>query len=185
MRPAKKIEYESLNVDYSYGSLAEDIWSNVEQEEVVVPKKETRKKKFNWGFFKRAEKPLVKEESKVHPKAGANYMSNLFINGFLIIFGIGALTYFSMVHINNKVVFAREQLLVMQRTERQLTNEINEMQIAVEQLKSPERIREIASTQLNMIESTDNVFVNASKSRTISQMYRAQVKDDVFVAMGK
>ncbi|MCQ2363012.1 MAG: septum formation initiator family protein [Acidaminococcaceae bacterium] len=187
MRQFRRIEYENLDTNYSYGNLAEDIWSVAEREtEVVsVPQKVVKKKKFKWTFFKRAKKPLVREEKKVYPRGGQNYRAKLFKVASAMCFGIVALTYFACVVVGNLTVAVQTQLVAMQHEEARLIREISEMQIAVEQLKGPERIREIASSKLGMVVARDNVYVNASKSKTIAERYHAKSMNDTFWVLGK
>ncbi len=187
MRQFRRIEYENLDTNYSYGNLAEDIWAAAEREAEVVPlpKKAVKKKKFKWNFFKRAKKPLVREEKRVYPKGGQNYRAKLFKWSSAICFGIVAIAYFLCVVTGNRVVETQMQLVAAQHEETRLMKEISEMQIAVEQLKGPERIREMASSKLDMVVARDNVYVNASKSETIAEWYHSRSVDDTFWVLGK
>lgn len=187
MRQLRRIEYENLNTNYSYGNLAEDIWAAAEGEAEIVspPKKVARKKKFKWNFFKRAKKPLVRDEKKVYPKGGQNYGTNLVKRVSAICFGIVAVAYFLCVVSGNWVVETQMQLVAVQHEEARLIKELSEMQIAVEQLKGPERIREIASSKLGMVVARDNIYVNASKSETIAEWYHARSTDDTFWVLKK
>lgn len=189
VRQFKKVEYENLDTNYSYGSLAIDIWAQAEQEQEPVREVESKpkKKRFRWRFFKRAEKPLVENERKIRAKWNPNYMPRLLKFTSAIAFGMIMFTYFMCVLLGHFVVETQAQLVAMQHTEAQLISEINEMQIAVEQLKGPERIRDIAMHKLNMVVATDNVYVNAAKVKTVGECYRdaCSRNQSIFYALGK
>lgn len=189
VREVRVIEYENLDTNYSYGSLAEDIWAQAEQEQEPVHEVENKpkKKRFRWKFFKRAEKPLVENERKVRAKWNPNYMPRLLKFTSAVAFGIVMFAYVSCVALGNLIIGTQTELVAMQHAEARLISEISEMQIAVEQLKGPERIRDIAMHKLNMVVATDNVYVNVAKVKTVGECYREarSQNESIFYALGK
>lgn len=182
--------YETLGHNGTYGNLAIDgFWDNAVEAEKArrERKKAAKKQKAKTGkrssvridkpLFQKAQKPLVKQEdyAKVRTKQelqqAAGRAKMLKLCGFIAI-GIIMVANLCCVVINQMIMKAQTQLVALQRQEMELINSNNELKIAVEQLKGPDRIREIATRDLGMVVARDNVYVTASKAVTIGEVYR-------------
>ena len=180
MTSSKVIEYENLRTNYSYGNLALDNFWEIEEEEepkvAPVRAKRTKKRKNSLSeFIQWAKTPLVKDAVQEQPRSMPVQKQNL-IKRF--IFGGSALvavTYFICVFIAHHTALVRSELVLLQHQENALLKEIGEISIDVEQLKGPERIRDIATKQLHMMVARDNVYVRAAKKRTIADIYASGV----------
>lgn len=185
----RKIEYESLNRNYSYGSLALNIWDGVDEAEEIpkiavketqtVPKRNRRR--FSDAFsFKKPQNTLVKDEVVGVKSDNAPFSQKTIMlktHAFAMIM-IMILANLGCVIINHMIMNVQSNLVELQRTERELIGYNNELRIAVEELKGPERIRDIAMKDLGMVVARENIYVRASKSRTIGEIYGKAVEEE-------
>lgn len=107
--------------------------------------------------------------------------------GFIAI-GIIITANLGCVIVNQMIMNTQTELVALQRREMELINSNNELKIAVEQLKGPDRIREIATKDLGMVVARDNVYVTSSKVVTVGEVYqqgKLTEDDGVYALVGK
>ncbi len=186
----RNITYEKLDHNYTYGSLATDgFWDGVEEEQKAAREAERRERqrrleqqrkssvRFYEPLMKKAQQPFVKEADKVVPETRQSRASRIADELWLKIAGAvcgGVLFVSSLgsVILNQQIMGVQTELVALQRLETELINTNNEIRISVEQLKGPERIREIASKELGLVVARDNVYVSSVKTRTVGDYYR-------------
>ena len=186
----RDITYETLNHNYTYGSLAkDDFWDSVLEEQKAAREAERQERqrrleqqrkssaRFYEPLMKKAEQPFVKDADKVVPQTRQSTVSKIADELWLKIAGVvcGGMLFVSSlgsVILNQQIMGVQTELVALQRLETELTNTNNEIRIAVEQLKGPERIREIATKELGLVVARDNVYVSSVKTRTVRDYYR-------------
>lgn len=198
--------YETLGHNGTYGNLAIDgFWDNAVEAEKArrAQKKASKQQKAKTGkrssvrlyksLFQKAQKPLVKQEdivkvqTKQEMQQSASRAKMLKLCGFIAI-GIIITANLGCVIVNQMIMNTQTELVALQRREMELINSNNELKIAVEQLKGPDRIREIATKDLGMVVARDNVYVTSSKVVTVGEVYqqgKLTEDDGVYALVGK
>ena len=190
MRGKKEIVYQSLNHNCTYGNLAtETFWDNAVEEERARREEERREReqrrqqqkqssvRVYEPLMKKAEKPLIRDVDRVQPQVRQSVTTKLVNEIMLKLAGgiavaILVLAELCSVIVNQQIMNVRTELVALQRMERELISANNEMRIVVEQLKGPERIRNIATKELGLVVARDNVYVSSTKIRTVGDYYR-------------
>lgn len=170
------IEYRKMPHNYSYGNLAiESQWDNVE--EVMFPEEKPpepkRKKLFKKPLIKRAREPLVRREAEVKPGRSV-FAGHEALLKFYACIAIVAVVFANLacVVVNHVIMNAQTRLVGLQHEEMRMLAANNELRIKVEELKAPERIRDIAINDLNMVVARDNIYVQkCAEVTTVGDVY--------------
>lgn len=207
MNRNEEVVYETLVRTDTYGDLALDTrWDGAvaaekarrvaerqgvqPQREVEVPQHRSSVR-LHQPLFQKAQEPLVKDVAKVQTKQEqrrALHNARMFKAFGFIAIGIIMVANLGCVIINQMIMNTQTELVALQRAELELINSNSELKIAVEQLKGPERIREIASKELGMVVARDNVYVSISKVVTVGEVYRQGKNTDdsgIYALVGK
>jgi len=187
----RDIEYKSLKHDNTYGSLALDnFWVDEEQEVVVIPKQ--KHKKYVWkkpsDLFKKFRKENANSSEHVKQEKIVPTVYSVPHQLKLVGITIGAVFFaaaFVCVMLSQMIMVTQQELVRLQRQEKKLISMNSELKIAVEELKGPDRIRDIAINQLGMMVARENVYVHASKAITVGEQYGRVTADEEkgFLAM--
>lgn len=78
-----------------------------------------------------------------------------FLGSYLVLFGLGLLIVFAIVHTHVRMNDLRFQVRELKTERQQLENEHNELLARVQELSRPERLGTLAKTELGMVLPTD------------------------------
>ena len=198
MNSQRKIVYETLNRNYTYGTLVLNIWNDEQEKNTNENDKNSSceekkslssKIKDSLCVFNFARRPLVEDEEKVlterEIRQSASQARMIKAYAFATIICL-MLTNLCCVVVNHMIMNTKMELADLQHQEMQLMNSTNELKISVEELKGPERIREIAMNKLGMLVARENVYVYAAeREKTIGEIYAgaAEYSKDGILAM--